>query len=165
MAKKETGKEEVARRPYEMAHQWVKRLARAGYSVEDIIEITGYNEKFVRLHASKVTRQKGKGVGKKEAYIPVFMKVNPVIGAAYNLLKERGYQGSFADFIHECVYMALGLHPDLVVESDPEILELKRKMRLKELKEMHKRKVDIDKEIEKLLKYVEYVELIENLGG
>ena len=155
--------DELKRRPYEMAHQWVKRLAKEGLSVEEIVKITGYDERFVRMHASRVTRGARKRKKDKAAYIPIFMKVNPIIGAMYNLLRQRGYDGSFSDFIHECVFMALGMHPELSIEADPEILELKKKMRLKELKNMVKKKYNVDAEIDKILKYYQYIELLEEL--
>jgi len=94
------------------------------------------------------------------------IKVHPAVLMLFNHLKKGGYRGSFSDFINVSVLRKFNLDPLFAVESDEEVIKLKKKLVKMELKDRIKRRIsrlDLDKEISEILDYIASIKVLEGV--
>jgi len=112
--------------------------------------------------------KKAKGQAKKQ-FPSTRIWVHPSVLLLYNYLVDRGFEGSFAEFMNASVLKSYGLEPLFAVDLDPELITLRKEFKKLQLqREVQKLRgkeaeLDFDKEIDKLLEWYSTIKVMEGI--
>lgn len=115
-----------------------------------------------------IEAEKAKGKAKKQ-FSSTRIWVHPAVSLLYNYLVDRGFEGSFAEFINASILKSYGLEPLFAVDLDPELINLRKELKKLQLqKEVQKLKskeaeLDVDAEIDKLLEWYSAIKVMEGI--
>lgn len=115
----------------------------------------------------KLTADKKSKSAAQKKFPSTSIWVHPSVLLLYNYLVERGYDGSFSEFINASILKTFNLEPLFALDLDPELLSLKKerlKLQLqREVQRLKGKGFDLDEEIDKILGWYATIRVMEGV--
>jgi len=122
---------------------------------------------FLKEGTMKIPPEKKSKVAAQRKFPSTSIWVHPSVLLLYNYLVERGYEGSFSEFVNSSILKTFNLEPLFALDLDPELMGLKKeKMKLqlqREVQRLRGKDFDLDEEIDKMLEWYATIKVMEGI--